>query len=205
MLLDFLISLALAADAPAPNSPDIVLALGEGSPDRRAVKSRTLNDTDFDFIPPTNAAAWKSRSADLRLQVQIACGLYPYPAKTPLNATIRSGAIRDGYRVDKVVFESMCQLTKPLVYGLPFFARTAIGQTDVFFRLQTLRSRQRSRAEQKKHLKALVLPCKPVAHNWLVWDALFFTMTWWDMLTMAPLLIVEATPTPTHNCVCTVR
>ena len=107
MLLNFLISLALGADAVTPDGPDIVLGLGEGSSDRRAVKARTLNDTDFDFVPPTNAAAWKSRASDLKLQVQIACGLYPYPAKTPLNATIRPGAIRDGYRVDKVVFESL--------------------------------------------------------------------------------------------------
>ena len=86
---------------------DTILAPGETSPDSRHLRARTLNDTDFDFSPPPNANAWKARSADLRAQVQIAVGLYPWPAKTPLKASIRPGVKRDGYEVQRVVFESL--------------------------------------------------------------------------------------------------
>ena len=96
MLVNILVTMALGADTPATGI-DTVLAPGEASPDRRGKRAITLNDTDFDFIPPANANAWKNRAADLRNQIQIAVGLYPWPAKTPLKASIRPGVKRDGY------------------------------------------------------------------------------------------------------------
>ncbi len=106
MLVNILVTMALGADTPATGI-DTVLAPGEASPDRRGKRAITLNDTDFDFIPPANANAWKNRAADLRNQIQIAVGLYPWPAKTPLKASIRPGVKRDGYEVQRVHFESL--------------------------------------------------------------------------------------------------
>lgn len=106
MLVNILVTLAIGADIPAMGI-DTVLGPGEISPDRRGRRAINLNDTDFDFIPPANANAWKTRSADLRNQIQIAVGLYPWPAKTPLKASIRPGVKRDGYEVQRVYFESL--------------------------------------------------------------------------------------------------
>lgn len=106
MLVNLLVALALGADIPelAIHS---VLGPGEASSDRRANRAITLNDTDFDFTPPANANAWKNRASDLRSQIQVSVGLYPWPAKTPLKASIRPGVKRDGYEVQRVHFESL--------------------------------------------------------------------------------------------------
>ena len=79
----------------------------------------------------------------------------------------------------------MCQLTRPLVYGLPYYVRTAIGRTDVFSQLQMLLLLQSSKTELKKLQKVPVLHCKPAVRNWRGWDVLYFITIWSDMRTMA--------------------
>lgn len=105
MVTNFLLALTLGSENPA-RALGTVFHLGETPTDRRIHHAKTLNDRDFDFTPPANAQAWKDRSNDLRNQIRIAVGLYPWPARTPLNASIRPGFKRDGYEVQRVHFES---------------------------------------------------------------------------------------------------
>ncbi len=51
-------------------------------------------------------AQWEKRAADLREQIQVATGLWPMPAKTPINAVIHGKIDRDDYTVEKVFFAS---------------------------------------------------------------------------------------------------
>ncbi|NOS70592.1 MAG: acetylxylan esterase [Verrucomicrobia bacterium] len=68
---------------------------------------RELNKSYFPFTPVSNAAEWKARREEIKRRVLVASGLYPMPAKTPLNAVIHSRIEKDDYTVDKVMFESL--------------------------------------------------------------------------------------------------
>ena len=68
---------------------------------------RTLNDTDFFFVPPTSVEQWDKRVAQLREQLQVSLGLYPRPAFAPLKPVIRKVADRADYSVHAVHFESV--------------------------------------------------------------------------------------------------
>ena len=46
------------------------------------------------------------RKKDVRERILLACGLFPLPTKTPLNAVIHGRIERDDYTVDRVFFES---------------------------------------------------------------------------------------------------
>lgn len=72
-------------------------------------RNRDLPATDTHFQPKTytSLAAWKARKADLRRQILFAAGLFPMPAKTPLNAQVFGRIERDGYTVEKVLLETM--------------------------------------------------------------------------------------------------
>lgn len=61
----------------------------------------------FPFRVPKNLEAWEKRKADLKLQMQVALGLWPMPAKTPLNPVIRGKIERRGYTIEHVHFESL--------------------------------------------------------------------------------------------------
>ncbi len=50
---------------------------------------------------------WKARRAEVRKQFLYILGLDPMPARTPLRARVTGQFERDGYRVEKVVFQSM--------------------------------------------------------------------------------------------------
>jgi cephalosporin-C deacetylase-like acetyl esterase len=50
---------------------------------------------------------WKRRRPEVRNRFLYLLGLDPMPAKTPLNARITGALEREGYRVEKIVFESM--------------------------------------------------------------------------------------------------
>jgi dienelactone hydrolase len=67
---------------------------------------RTLNST-FPFTPPTDRAGWDTRRQVLREQIQVAVGLWPLPAKTPLQPIIHGKIERPGYTIEKVVFASV--------------------------------------------------------------------------------------------------
>lgn len=49
---------------------------------------------------------WEARAADVRPRVLRALGLDPLPERTPLNARILGETQRDGYRIQRVLFES---------------------------------------------------------------------------------------------------
>jgi len=76
-------------------------------PPTGASRLRTLNDTDFFFVPPQTMEQWNNRSAQLREQLQVALGLYPRPAFAPLKPVIREVADRPEYSVHAVHFESV--------------------------------------------------------------------------------------------------
>ena len=60
----------------------------------------------FPFDPPADLAAWKSRSADVRRQLEVSLGLYPLPEKKPLNAVKHGRKDMGDYSVEKGYFES---------------------------------------------------------------------------------------------------
>lgn len=61
----------------------------------------------FPFEVPSNLEAWEKRAEHLRHQILVSTGLWPLPAKTPLNAVIHGKVRRDGFTVEKVYFESV--------------------------------------------------------------------------------------------------
>ena len=50
--------------------------------------------------------AWLARAAFVRKQILASAGLYPEPAKTPLNAQVFGKLEREGYSVEKVLLET---------------------------------------------------------------------------------------------------
>ncbi len=99
--------LDLAADDSRSTGESVrVLAPDQRPNDARLGNRKTLND-HFPFQSPENPAQWYSRSDMLRRQVLVATGLWPMPNKTPLNASIFGKTRRDGFTVEKVVFESL--------------------------------------------------------------------------------------------------
>ena len=73
------------------------------------VRLKPLKDLNgfFPFDVPENLELWKQRADELRMRVLVSNGLWPMPAKTPLNAVIHGKSVRDGFTVEKVYFESM--------------------------------------------------------------------------------------------------
>jgi dienelactone hydrolase len=75
------------------------------SPPQTTDRFRTLHEGSG-FRPPASLDIWKQRQGELRTQVLLAAGLWPLPAKTPLNAVIHGKIDRPDYTVEKVYFES---------------------------------------------------------------------------------------------------
>lgn len=79
----------------------------------------------FPMTVPDSLEQWKQRKQELKKQVQVAVGLWPMPAKTPLNAVIHSPVEREGIVIERVYFESQPglyvtgQLFRPAVYKGP--------------------------------------------------------------------------------------
>jgi dienelactone hydrolase len=73
------------------------------------VRLQPLKDLDgyFPFDPPATAAAWRTRSERLRLQLLVSLGLWPMPTRTPLNAVIHGRIERPDYTVEKLYFETI--------------------------------------------------------------------------------------------------
>ncbi|HEY2882396.1 MAG TPA: acetylxylan esterase [Pirellulales bacterium] len=94
---------ALADTAIAPS----LRVLADGKvPDDSRLGALKDNNGYFPFKPPKTKEGWDERSAQLRLQTQVALGLWPMPEKTPLNAVVYGKVDRDTYTVEKVYFES---------------------------------------------------------------------------------------------------
>jgi len=73
--------------------------------DRRLGQLRHLNNY-FPFEVPKTTAAWEARRDQLRMRLRVALGLWPQPAKTPLNVKMYGKSVRDGFTIEKVNFES---------------------------------------------------------------------------------------------------
>lgn len=87
-----------------------LLILGLGSPAVCAedIRLQPLKDLNgyFPFSPPADLDEWQERKEWVRRQILVSQGLWPMPAKTPLNAVIHGKIERDGYTIEKVYFES---------------------------------------------------------------------------------------------------
>jgi dienelactone hydrolase len=72
------------------------------------VRLQPLKDLDgyFPFTPPGSKAEWTQRAERVRRQILVSQGLWPMPARTPLNAVIHGKVDRGDYTVEKVFFES---------------------------------------------------------------------------------------------------
>ncbi|MFO1497921.1 MAG: acetylxylan esterase [Verrucomicrobiota bacterium] len=90
----------LCAEAPRVLSP------GEHIQDHRLAPPKDL-DGYFPFVPAATPEAWKERADQVRLQMQVALGLWPSPTKTPLNPVVHGRIERGDYTVEKVYFESV--------------------------------------------------------------------------------------------------
>jgi dienelactone hydrolase len=81
-------------------------ASGARPPDRRLGAMRTL-DSHCPFTPPPTRQAWEARAAALRRQVRVALGLWPWPARTPLDPLVTGTVAREGYVVERVAIQSV--------------------------------------------------------------------------------------------------
>ena len=73
--------------------------------DSRLGELRHLNNY-FPFAVPDSKGKWEVRRDQLRMRLKVALGLWPEPARTPLNAKIYGKTARDGFTIEKVYFES---------------------------------------------------------------------------------------------------
>lgn len=94
-------ALAIGLTAAAQSSPG-----ASGSSDPRLGPLRDL-DGHFPFTPAASKEAWQARAEALRRQVRVGLGLWPWPARTPLNAVVHGAVAREGYTVERVFFESV--------------------------------------------------------------------------------------------------
>lgn len=60
----------------------------------------------FPMSVPSSRAAWEKRADDLRRRILVSCGLWPMPARPPIQPTIHGKVDRDDYTVERVYFES---------------------------------------------------------------------------------------------------
>jgi hypothetical protein len=60
---------------------------------------------------PKSRQEWRARASEIRPRILRALGLDPLPERTPLNATILGEIPRDGYRIQRVTFESRPGMT----------------------------------------------------------------------------------------------
>ncbi len=86
-----------------------------------------IKDLDgyFPFTPSTSVEAWNERKQFVLRQMQVACGLWPMPARPPINATVHGRVERDDYTVDRVYFESSPGL---LVTGSLYLPKNFTGK-----------------------------------------------------------------------------
>jgi dienelactone hydrolase len=102
------VAVVLAANSTGrADDPARLLPAGKRSTDERlSNKPRDLNG-NFPFEPPADLPAWNRRRADLKVQLQVALGLWPMPERGPVNAVVHGAIDRDEYTVAKVHFASL--------------------------------------------------------------------------------------------------
>ncbi len=90
----------------ATPSPLLTADEPPGQQDRESpVSVRDLN-TPRDFPEINSRKEWQARAREIREQVLVSCGLWPMPAKGPLDAHFFGKIERDGYSVEKVYFQT---------------------------------------------------------------------------------------------------
>lgn len=82
-----------------------VYPAGQHSTDPRLGPLKDLNGY-FPFTVPETRAAWEQRATQLRMQLQVALGLYPWPEKTPSDPVVHGRVEREDYTVDRVYLQS---------------------------------------------------------------------------------------------------
>jgi cephalosporin-C deacetylase-like acetyl esterase len=97
--------LAGAEEGPRRHTAEQRFALFEKNLKRRAGEIATMHLADIQTLDD-----WNRERPRRKQQLLSMLGLDPLPAKTPLRARITGGFDRDGYRVEKVAFESMPRL-----------------------------------------------------------------------------------------------
>ncbi|HRZ91623.1 MAG TPA: acetylxylan esterase [Candidatus Paceibacterota bacterium] len=99
--------LALAILPPSPGAAaPRALPPGQAPPARRLEPLKDL-DGYFPFSPPASIGEWSRRAEQVRLQMRVALGLWPWPSRTPLHAVVHGRIDRPDYSVEKVYFESV--------------------------------------------------------------------------------------------------
>jgi dienelactone hydrolase len=73
--------------------------------DQRAAVTRHLN-MNYSMPIFRTKEEWLARKEDLRMQILMAAGLWPTPAKCPMNPQIFGRLDRKGYSIERVYFES---------------------------------------------------------------------------------------------------
>src|SRR5262245_32423330 len=99
------LALVILAGTTLAADQDPFRVLKEPPKDSRVDKPKDLN-AYFPFAVPATKEAWEKRRQELREQVLLANGLWPMPAKTPLNPVIHGKIDRDDYTIEKVFFAS---------------------------------------------------------------------------------------------------
>ncbi len=74
--------------------------------DRRGTEIRHLN-LPCEFVAPATKEAWEKRARSLREHILVSMGLWPNPARSPLNAEITHRVERDRYSIENVRFQSL--------------------------------------------------------------------------------------------------
>ncbi|MEM9828899.1 MAG: alpha/beta hydrolase family protein [Planctomycetota bacterium] len=87
------------------------------SPDEAATEMDAFKDTrwgplkdlnqHFPFQPPETIESWEQRRADLQGRILVSAGLFPMPQKTKIVAHSQGAVERNGYRVEKINFETL--------------------------------------------------------------------------------------------------
>ena len=96
---------ALLALSPQED-PSRVFPPGKTPADARLAPLKDL-DGYFPFEVPATRQAWEKRAEEVRRRVQVACGLWPMPERTPLAPQIWGRVERPDFTVEKVAFESV--------------------------------------------------------------------------------------------------
>jgi dienelactone hydrolase len=91
----------------AADDPTRLYSGNDRPPDHRLTDKPKDLDGYFPFTPPATKDAWEKRREALKVQLQVALGLWPMPERGPIMATIHSPIQRDKYTIEKVYFASL--------------------------------------------------------------------------------------------------
>ncbi len=172
---------AAKANAEAPR----VLPAGKKPNDQRLGEPKNLNGY-FPFKPPATQQEWQQRAERVRRQTKVATGLWPEPAKTPVNAVVHGKVDRPEYTVEKVYLESFPgfyvtgNLYRPKGAAASCracFARTGTGPTAGSMTPAARRRGNRLSKAPSGSKTAAASLCKPAACSWLGWAAWCFITT----------------------------